>query len=588
MCLLRRILSSSDAYFIKAHLMAIATSTHDCSVLSVFRLSLGRRGPRLADKFKMADFQRPFVWTQENVQKILDDVDELRANPSPCSKQERANLYDINQSTEYFLGSICLRIVNDKRVYEVLDGQQRLTSILILAFVLNEQVQQCKQGCIQARWAKAIKALDAPSYWQSLLIISNPQSKKRISEVYWSFRRDYECLKLDVAEDPNAPRTDGMNLFEQTLYRDVQRFEYILSKGRFAVLILNSLSEAEQFFQGENNRGLPMTMLDLLKAYHMRQAPGQFKKIGKIWQSLGLAVSNPDNKEKYQSVPPLDQSNRWQKTNPDWPSCLMTELVLPAMLLQYGIPPWSAINIDNLALLKGVVGTHTGDSFIDEKIIQHRHDRQKNPLFDLRTPVRAGLPFFQEIAQYLKIAQAIDVILWEPETAADIEIWPHAGEALISKGLTLGNDRYTILKLALIAWADRFLKAGIMRSDNTWVDVAEALTKDGDFRTYGRNFAHFLDRLVSKGNTNNERIGAYETLFSVTLAYILRLSEPENSLLFLPHRSSSRAECLRKLKSATHPNTVRLTTTSTNYRQGYWNAYIQEFATHPVKEDGRE
>lgn len=53
-----------------------------------------------AKLFKMADFQRPYVWTQENIQKLLDDVDELRArNDGP-----REELYDVENAPEYFWG----------------------------------------------------------------------------------------------------------------------------------------------------------------------------------------------------------------------------------------------------------------------------------------------------------------------------------------------------------------------------------------------------------------------------------------------------------------------------------------------------
>ena len=103
--------------------------------------------------------------------------------------------------------------------------------------------------------------------WKQLVVFTNPQSKKQIAQVYWSFMRDYECLKRDARADKDTKDEDGMNIFEQTLYQDIQRFEYILRKGSVAVLILNNQTEAEQFFQGENNRGLPMSLLDLLKVF---------------------------------------------------------------------------------------------------------------------------------------------------------------------------------------------------------------------------------------------------------------------------------------------------------------------------------
>lgn len=103
--------------------MATATSNiHACAVEKVFRFSFGNRGKPWIYRYKMADFQRPYVWTQENIQKLLDDVDELRANFS--EDIDVNDIYDTENALEYYLGSICLRRCEDSKGkhYEVLDG----------------------------------------------------------------------------------------------------------------------------------------------------------------------------------------------------------------------------------------------------------------------------------------------------------------------------------------------------------------------------------------------------------------------------------------------------------------------------------
>lgn len=567
-----------------------SSTTLSCSLLSVLLRSFGRHVPS-AKLFKMADFQRPYVWTQENIQKLLDDVDELRArNDGP-----REELYDVENAPEYFLGSICVRLVKDDEppYYEVLDGQQRLTSFLLLAHVLDEQVRLCGSETVRNRWAKATARLNED--WRKFFVISNPQSKKRVCELYWLFRRDYEGLRHDAGDAPGVVKADGMDIFEQTLHRDVQRFEYLLQKGVFAVLVLEKLSEAEQFFQGENNRGLPMTMLDLLKAYHMRQESDgdRLAQIGGIWRRLGLVQEENDAERESKPIENVRPSERWREKDPHWTGWLMNEFVLPAMLMQYGIEPWSASNLENLPLLKGIVGTHAGDRFIDEKLERSVDAVQIEPFFDLRSPVKPGLPFFQEVEQYLKLAQAVDVLLYKPNNEDDRNMWPHVGEVYLHEGLSLDYDLTKILKLAMIAWADRFLKSEIMRSDCTWAEVAAALAADGAFHIYGRNFAHFLDRLRVKGKAKSEKdqIGAYGRLRRSTLCYTLHSSEPENNLVFLPHRSSSPEECLRKLKAVTHPNAVRFSYSNgknATFRRGYWNAYAKEYAANLAKEVNRE
>lgn len=60
----------------------------------------------------LPDFQRPYVWTKADVQKLLDDVDELRADPDgePGSRYPSDDSMGSGvHAPEYFFGSICLR-----------------------------------------------------------------------------------------------------------------------------------------------------------------------------------------------------------------------------------------------------------------------------------------------------------------------------------------------------------------------------------------------------------------------------------------------------------------------------------------------
>ena len=71
------------------------------------------------------DYQRPYVWREEHINDLLEDwkdhfFDEL-------------NFKD--DALEYFMGSIMIH--NNNGVYEVIDGQQRLTTLYIIMMVLK-------------------------------------------------------------------------------------------------------------------------------------------------------------------------------------------------------------------------------------------------------------------------------------------------------------------------------------------------------------------------------------------------------------------------------------------------------------------
>ena len=66
-------------------------------------------------------YQRPYRWSISAVRKLLEDLDSFRYNPGTKS-------YD--ESAQYYYGTICFHAHDGK--LELIDGQQRLTSFLIL------------------------------------------------------------------------------------------------------------------------------------------------------------------------------------------------------------------------------------------------------------------------------------------------------------------------------------------------------------------------------------------------------------------------------------------------------------------------
>ena len=78
--------------------------------------------------FTIPTYQRPYAWTTEQVGELLGDL-EYAIDNGPD---------DLNEIAPYFLGSIVLIKDPAKPDAEVVDGQQRLTTITILLCVVRE------------------------------------------------------------------------------------------------------------------------------------------------------------------------------------------------------------------------------------------------------------------------------------------------------------------------------------------------------------------------------------------------------------------------------------------------------------------
>ena len=73
--------------------------------------------------FRVPEYQRPFSWDTDNFDDLIDDV------------------VSASKDQDYFLGTVVLHHREDKGHYDVVDGQQRLTSFLILFACLRDLVE---------------------------------------------------------------------------------------------------------------------------------------------------------------------------------------------------------------------------------------------------------------------------------------------------------------------------------------------------------------------------------------------------------------------------------------------------------------
>ena len=70
------------------------------------------------------DYQREYVWTEKEVQQLLEDVNEQ---------------FDTGEHREYFIGTVLVSPTQQKNHFEVIDGQQRLTTFFLLLCALRQR-----------------------------------------------------------------------------------------------------------------------------------------------------------------------------------------------------------------------------------------------------------------------------------------------------------------------------------------------------------------------------------------------------------------------------------------------------------------
>jgi len=163
----------------------------------------------LDQELSLPDYQRPYRWTTENVLQLLEDIRRSQ----------------VEGKLEYRIGTTIF-FHNENRKLEIVDGQQRLTTILLIAKVAGS-------GGITA---------------ESTLL--------------------YPANSVDAIQE-NHRFIEGW-MRENTNDRGKALAEYLLKNCKFMEIVVDDLSEAFQMFDTQNGRGKSLEAYNLLKAYHIR------------------------------------------------------------------------------------------------------------------------------------------------------------------------------------------------------------------------------------------------------------------------------------------------------------------------------
>jgi hypothetical protein len=229
-------------------------------------------------KLEVPTHQRPFKWTEE-VEELLEDV---------------GGAFSKNKE-DYFLGSLVVISAPEGERPKVLDGQQRLAVVSLLLAGIADQFEkledtkrsqavrnqfltkfEIKEGVEQPQ-LKLNNIDDA--YYRSILMgeakvpeQGAPESHKRL----WEARQTIECWL--------TKRLEGIKNKEKTNF--LAEFTEYLSMSAY-VIYFTVADDANAFliFETMNDRGLDLSIADLLKNYLLGKAKEDLQTVLNNWTS---------------------------------------------------------------------------------------------------------------------------------------------------------------------------------------------------------------------------------------------------------------------------------------------------------------
>ncbi|MBW4544614.1 MAG: DUF262 domain-containing HNH endonuclease family protein [Symplocastrum torsivum CPER-KK1] len=210
--------------------------------------------------FSIPLYQRPYAWTTEQAGELLEDLLTALGNGSE----------PIDEVNPYFLGSIVL-IKGDKPSAEVVDGQQRLTTLTILLAVLRTLVQP----------EFAADLTDLLYEKPSLLYGTPPRYRLTLAKRNENFFKEYiqdeggisklKDLNSKTLSDSRKNIKENSLLFVKELQKlsETQRTrlaQFIIKQCFLVTVSTPDLDSAYRIFSVLNERGLDLSLTDILKA----------------------------------------------------------------------------------------------------------------------------------------------------------------------------------------------------------------------------------------------------------------------------------------------------------------------------------
>ncbi|WP_033604360.1 DUF262 domain-containing protein [Helicobacter pylori] len=216
--------------------------------------------------YQVPDYQRPYVWDKDHLGALIDDL---------------VGSYTNNREDEYFCGSIVIAENPKDKRWDVVDGQQRLTSFIILACTilrlykhrLGQKSKDFIEGSIYDKYDKEkerLKFLTAQNYnsiFENTVLkslefednIKKSELNKKFEENTYLRNAYYFKELLDESMENGA--ISNIDDFVMWFYDHI-----VLTR-----IICFEQDSAMQIFQVLNDRGQPLSPIDILKSSLMQE-----------------------------------------------------------------------------------------------------------------------------------------------------------------------------------------------------------------------------------------------------------------------------------------------------------------------------
>lgn len=184
-------------------------------------------------------YQRNYAWRVEQIEQLISDIRDAKADGQDS----------------YFLGNLIVTRRNTKGFdYEVIDGQQRLTTLYLILTVLCSAGTSVPNG-----------------YRDRLRYQSRPRSTEALRRLTAGLS-NHAGMALETSDEEDQGIHEGFNVVRQFIDQNVETSEraefakYLLGKVAVVRAVLPAKTDLNRYFEVMNTRGQQLQQVDIVKA----------------------------------------------------------------------------------------------------------------------------------------------------------------------------------------------------------------------------------------------------------------------------------------------------------------------------------
>ncbi|GAA7355808.1 DUF262 domain-containing protein [Helicobacter pylori] len=237
--------------------------------------------------YQIPIYQRPYQWGKEQCEELLNDLFE---NYEDC------------RENDYFCGSLVF-IQSDEgnNTYDIVDGQQRLSTFILLAKVLatlySERLKEKRKGYLQESWSDRHEGGEKKKRKRLDFNLVGSSAKKDFQDAL-DFFDDLDASKgknsksNDPSKGKNSYLKNAICLKNYLIKKEIEDIDdfikWLYLNVNFITITCSDTDMALRIFNVLNARGLPLHATDIFKGELLKKLTEEKeqKELATLWENL--------------------------------------------------------------------------------------------------------------------------------------------------------------------------------------------------------------------------------------------------------------------------------------------------------------